>query len=155
MDIVRKTDEPVEVTEKPIDEQVSPQQSTQDEKLSFVDKWYIWEVGGVLISAAAIMTIIALLLWLDGKEIPNWGYTTPATRVSAPKTISISFNSVLSWISVVGKIAILIPITKGLAQLKWVWFMQQERRLDDLEKFDSATRGLSGSARLLWRLKGR
>ena len=43
---------------------------------------------------------------------------------------------------------------KGLGQLKWVWFAESERRLDDLEKFDSATRGLTGSAKLLWRLKG-
>ena len=35
-----------------------------------------------------------------------------------------------------------------------MWFAESERRLDDLEKFDSATRGLTGSAKLLWRLKG-
>ncbi len=44
---------------------------------------------------------------------------------------------------------------KGLGQLKWVWFAEEERQLADLETFDNATRGLSGSAKLLWKLRGR
>jgi len=46
-------------------------------------------------------------------------------------------------------------LQKGLGQLKWVWFAEEERQLADLETFDNATRGLTGSAKLLWRLRGR
>jgi hypothetical protein len=36
-----------------------------------------------------------------------------------------------------------------------VWFAEQERQLSDFEKFENATRGLTGSAMLLWKLRGR
>jgi hypothetical protein len=87
------------------------------EKGSRVDSWYLWEVGGVILSAACLCTIVALLAWLNHKELPNWGIKTPEkvvpkTGITIPgKTLNLSLNSVISWISTVGKIAILIPIT--------------------------------------------
>lgn len=82
---------------------------------AWTDEWYVWEVGGVIGSAACLCVIVALLIWLDGKELPDWGYTTPSKTIKGKtipsKTIHISLNSVISWISTVGKIAILIPIT--------------------------------------------
>lgn len=151
------------VTEQPVKDHAShsAKECPDKRKKSLserLDDWYLWEVGGVILSAACIVTIVALLIWLDGKKLPRWGFTTPEKTVGnktiPEKRVDIALNSVISWISTIGKIAILIPITKGLGQLKWVWFSESERRLDDLEKFDSATRGLTGSAKLLWRLKG-
>jgi hypothetical protein len=164
MATVEKAATSVNVTERPLDKYETARSSTEspiegkETTGSKVDDWYLWEVGGVILSAACIMAIVGLLIWLDKRRIPHWGFTTPEKTINGKiipaKTVNISLNSVISWISTVGKIAILIPITKGLGQLKWVWFAEQERRLDDLEKFDSATRGLTGSAKLLWRLKG-
>lgn len=71
------------------------------------------------------------------------------------KTVSVAVNSVISWLSTVAKILVLLPITRGLAQLKWVWFAQEARQLKDMDAFESASRGLTGSVMLLWKLKGR
>jgi hypothetical protein len=123
------------------------------------DDWWLWELLGIVMSAAAIAAIIGLLIDMDGKKVPNWGFTMKSRTVGGKfipeKTVNISLNSVISWISTVGKICILIPITKGIGQLKWVWFSEQERQLSDFEKFENATRGLTGSVMLLWKLRGR
>lgn len=89
------------------------------------DDWWIWEIIGVVVSAAAICAIIGLLIRVDGKKLENWGFTIPDKTIRGKfipgRTIVISLNSVISWISTVGKICILIPITKGIGQLKCEW----------------------------------
>jgi hypothetical protein len=86
------------------------------------DDWWIWEIIGVVMSAAAICAIIGLLSTLNGKHLPNWGFKikerTIRGKIIPERTINIALNSVISWISTVGKICILIPITKGIGQLK-------------------------------------
>jgi len=86
------------------------------------DDWWIWEIIGVVMSAAAICAIIGLLASLDGQKLPNWGFTIPEKtirgKIIPERTVIIGLNSVISWISTVGKICILIPITKGIGQLK-------------------------------------
>jgi hypothetical protein len=111
---------PVTITEKPVANHAKetteaitlPEKKTLSSRL---DDWYAWEVLGVLLSAACILTIVALLLWLDKKPLPQWGFTTPEKTVGGKiipeKRVNIALNSVLSWISTVGKICILIPIT--------------------------------------------
>jgi hypothetical protein len=96
-------------------ENCSEEECITANKPSRIDAWYLWELGGVIGSAACICAIIGLLASLDGKKLPNWGATTPEKTINGKlipaKTINVSLNSVISWISTVGKIAILIPIT--------------------------------------------
>jgi len=91
------------------------------------DDWWIWEIIGVVVSAAAIFAIIGLLIRVDGKKLENWGFTIPDKTIRGKfipgRTVVISLNSVISWISTVGKICILIPITKGIGQLKCEWLL--------------------------------
>jgi hypothetical protein len=86
------------------------------------DDWWIWELIGVVMSAAAICAIIGLLIQMNGKKLPNWGIKIKERTIKGKfipeKTVNIALNSVISWISTVGKICILIPITKGIGQLK-------------------------------------
>ncbi|KAK2017190.1 hypothetical protein LZ32DRAFT_600802, partial [Colletotrichum eremochloae] len=56
-------------------------------------------------------------------------------------------------LSVLGSTCAMIPVTKSLGQLKYLWFMEQDRKLADLEVFDSASRGKVGSAMLIWKLR--
>lgn len=126
------------------------------------EDWWKWELLGVFGSALCFAGIIIMLSKLDNNPLPTWAsardYCIKVPKTSISKCYSskgVSVNSVMSWMSTVAKICVLIPITKGLGQLKWVWFAEKERTLADLETFDSATRGLSGSALLVWRLKGR
>ncbi|CAK1364215.1 unnamed protein product [Cercospora beticola] len=50
---------------------------------------------------------------------------------------------------------VLIPVTSGLSQLKWVWFAQKRRTMSDLRYFDSASRGIIGSLALIFEQQGR
>lgn len=118
-----KQAEPVTVTEKPVGDHASNSEelSPPQEKKSFssrLDDWYLWEIAGIVLSAACILTIIGLLIWLNKKPLPQWGFTTPEKTINGKiipeKRINIALNSVISWISTVGKICILIPITVSL-----------------------------------------
>jgi hypothetical protein len=126
------------------------------------EDWWKWELVGVFGSLFALIGIVILLSKLNNKPLPSWAspqdYCVKVPKTSITKCYGskgVSVNSVISWFSTVAKICVLIPITKGLGQLKWVWFAEKERTLADLETFDSATRGLAGSALLVWKLKGR
>lgn len=126
---------------------------------SYTDDWWLWEVTGIVGSALAIGGIVLLLALLDGKVKPKWGISIPdhkiGNKIIYGRTIEVTLNSIISILSTAAKICVLIPVTKGLGQLKWVWFSQRERVLADFEKFENATKGLTGSALLLWRLRGR
>jgi hypothetical protein len=102
--------------------------------------YWMWELFGAVGSAVALIGIVITLRVFDGKRQPSWQ--------------GVSLNSVISWISTIAKVFVLMPITSGLGQLKWVWFAKGKQPLSDLQIFDSATRGISGSVQLLWRLKG-
>jgi hypothetical protein len=126
------------------------------------EDWWKWELIGVFGSALALIGIVLMLSKLNNKPLPSWAspqdYCVKIPKTSITKCYGskgVSVNSVISWFSTVAKICVLIPITKGLGQLKWVWFAEKRRTLADFETFDSATRGLTGSALLLWTLKGR
>ncbi|TKA63621.1 hypothetical protein B0A49_08905, partial [Cryomyces minteri] len=115
------------------------------------DDWWLWEVIGVVGSAAALIGMVILLNHFNHKEQPVWAYTY---NKKTDQALHVSLNSILSILGTVARICVLIPVTKGLGQLKWVWFAEKERVLTDFDKFEAATRGLTGSAMLMWRLRG-
>jgi len=118
--------------------------------------WWIWEMLGVVISGVAIAGMAILLKCFNGKPSPNWSYTYSGPGALNGKSAHISFNAILSILSTVVRIFLLIPITRGLAQLKWVRLAEKERALADLNDFDQASRqGLLNSVKLVWTLKGR
>ncbi|KAK4148397.1 hypothetical protein C8A00DRAFT_39041 [Chaetomidium leptoderma] len=82
------------------------------------------------------------VLWrYDGQRIPDWG--------------SLSFNTLISILAVVSKMAALYGATSAISQLKWVWLTEHGKNLIDYKTFDSGSRGVSGAAMLAWTLKGR
>ena len=168
--MVTKEDRYLNITEREVPPEEGPAQGIADRPPRInrapsardviqTDDWWLWELIGILISAAALSGIAGLLLALDDKPLPYWSHTTPAMKIGSitipSKTTAITPNSLLSLLSTVGRICVLIPITKGLAQLKWVWFAEQESTLSDFEAFDNATRGLTGSMFLMWKLRFR
>jgi uncharacterized membrane protein len=111
------------------------------------DDWWIWELFGVVVSAIAIVGIAILLFFFNGKPAPRWSHYIYHGQ---------SFNAILSALSIVARICLLIPITRGLAQLKWVWFAEKRRVLTDLTYFEAASnQNLLNSFKLARRLKGR
>lgn len=120
------------------------------------DSW-IWEIIGIVGSALGLIGIAVLLHVFDGFPVPKWSYSYQGRfAILKDKAAHVSFNSILSILSTAVRILLLIPITRGLAQLKWVWMAEDRRILADLAYFEGASRGaLLDSFKLVWRLKGR
>lgn len=121
--------------------QEKAESNTPGDAASRLDYWWGWDILALSFALAVLVAIIVILCVFDGKEQPNWRY--------------ISLNTLLSWLSTVGKACILFPASATLSQLKWVWFAERKRPLSDLRVFDSASRGIYGSAELLWALRMR
>jgi len=121
---------------------------------AFGSFYYGWEAFGIFASGAAIVAIALIVRHFDGQKNPIW--TSPVVGHKAdgsPREFTLTLNSLLSIISTFGSTCAMIPITKGLGQLKYLWFLDKDRTLADLETFDSASRGKAGSAQLLWKLR--
>ena len=152
-----------------VDEEKGSPSSTitsKEGRRSSLGEWWIFESVGIVGSLLALAGIIALVAALDNKPLPWW---SQAHTVCAPAKITqhlpggytlcgkvtVSVNSLIAWLSTGAKILVMIPLASSLGQLKWVYFSQQERNLSDLQKFDSAARGFTGSLALAWTLRGR
>ena len=122
-----------------------PQKAT-----SFFGAWYyVWEAFGILIAGTSIIAIDFVVNHFDGNEVPD-------CTVSAPgrfKPFRLTINPLLSILLVLGSICAMIPVSKGLGQLYYLCVMEQDRRLADLEVFDSDSGGKVGSAQLIWKLR--
>lgn len=105
----------------------------------FHDWWA--EILCCLIIIAAMGAIIAIVYPHQNLPLPEWPY-------------NISINSLLAVIVVAMKTAMLLVTAEGLSQLKWAWF-KRRRPLQDLTRYDRASRGPWGSLLLLWTLRGR
>lgn len=80
--------------------------------------------------------IVSILVYFDGQTKPEWGY-------------SINLNTLVALLSTIARAFILVTVAGVLGQAKWLWFLQQSRPLSHLEQFDVASRGWTGSFRLL------
>ncbi|KAJ5179462.1 Protein of unknown function DUF3176 [Penicillium capsulatum] len=102
---------------------------------------FIWEVLAILVSTGLMVAIIVILARFDGQPQPTWNH--------------VSFNSVISWLSTISKGCVIYAVKEGLGQLKWAWFSQSTRPMFDLRTFDAASRGVYGSAELIWSLRAK
>src|SRR6266702_3902951 len=105
---------------------------------SKTDDWWVWELLGVLGSALAISGLCILLKKFDKHPLPRWSYTYEG-KIARFKgdAAHITLNSIIEAISIAARLCLLIPITRGLSQLKWVWFAEKERTLTDLRCFEA------------------
>lgn len=97
----------------------------------------------LLACIAFVGTLIALFATLDqyrDKPSPDW-----------PEWLSL--NSIIAIYMVLLKSCVLLVASEGLGQLKWTWFAKNTRPLYDLARYDNATRGPWGAAKLVWRLQ--
>ncbi|KAK0658496.1 hypothetical protein QBC41DRAFT_331942 [Cercophora samala] len=81
-------------------------------------------------------------------------------RPSEEMYLGVTLNTILAFLTSLAKVAFLVPIAEGLAQLKWIWFLSpvgrpaKYRPLLDFQVFDDAMRGGIGGVRLLFGFKG-
>ncbi|KAK1837182.1 hypothetical protein QBC39DRAFT_325960 [Podospora conica] len=86
--------------------------------------------------------IIGVLKAYDGHSLADW-------------PLAISLNALVAFLEALCRVALVVPLMEGMAQLKWNWFARAERPLSDFRVIDDAIRGPVGSAKLLAKQKGR
>lgn len=97
-----------------------------------LDTW-LWEVVSMVFSSLCFIAIFGILLAYDQKESPIF-----------PQGLLL--NAIVSILSTGSKSSLIIVIGKCIGQLKWIWFHDENKRpLNDLQSFDSASRGPLGS----------
>jgi Protein of unknown function (DUF3176) len=96
------------------------------------------EVAALTISVLATTTIVGLLIKYDNKPVPTW-------------TRKFSLNGVISLLSAVATLGIAECVQHSLGQLKWVRFAEGACKLNDIQEYDSASRGPRGALKMLVR----
>ncbi|KAF2088718.1 hypothetical protein K490DRAFT_55353 [Saccharata proteae CBS 121410] len=102
--------------------------------------WWLFELSSWVLSAIFLAVIIAVLATCDNKPLPEWPF-------------SITLNTFLSVFASLMKACMVIPLTEGISQLKWLWF-NKAGKLKDIQTFDEASRGTWGSVKLLVSTRG-
>jgi hypothetical protein len=100
------------------------------------------EISGCFLGIVCLAVIVAVLKTFDGRGLTDWPLT-------------VSLNTVVAFLTTICQVALAVPLTEGLSQLKWNSFARGEKPLADFQTFDDARRGPVRSAMLLYRRKGR
>ncbi|KAK3688258.1 hypothetical protein B0T22DRAFT_148882 [Podospora appendiculata] len=100
------------------------------------------ELCASVLVLAMLSAVVGTVRSNQDKPLPQWPY-------------NLSINTLISIYFTILKAAMCFVLSGGLGQLKWAWFEQAAHPLDDLAKFDNASRGPWGSAVLLCRLRRR
>ena len=106
----------------------------------FLETWWL-EVSCCVLFVSALVAIVVTIYPYEGRPLPRWPYR-------------LSINTLISIYVVVLKAAMLLVATEGLSQLKWRWF-DRNRPLNDLLRYDDASRGPWGALMLVGWLRGR
>lgn len=91
-----------------------------------------------------IGALVFVLHFYDGQEAPKFGSAFGA---------SLTLNTVTAILSTAAKAALLYPVAECVGQLKWIWFSQDYRQLQDMSMFENASRGIRGGLELLWKTR--
>jgi hypothetical protein len=104
--------------------------------------WWWWELAAAIFSIVCLGAMVAVLAAIDNKPSSDWKIFS----------VDLTPNALIALLAILSKASLLAPTTEAISQLKWLHFLSQDRRLGDLQLFDRASRGLAGSACLLWSL---
>jgi hypothetical protein len=105
-------------------------------------KHWVAEILGCVVGVVCLAVVAAVLKTFDGRGLADW-----------PMTVSL--NTLVAFLTAICQVALAVPLTEGLSQLKWNSFARGEKPLVDWETFENAKRGPVGSAVLLGKRKGR
>jgi len=110
--------------------------------LRYCKRW-LAEISCCLLGVVCLAVIVAVLKKFEGRSTSDWPLT-------------VSLNTVVAFLVAVCQVALAVPLTEGLAQLKWNAFARGEKPLVDFVTFEDARRWpVFGGAMLLCRRKGR
>lgn len=105
-----------------------------------IQESWITEFVALIVSAGAIAAIAGLLSKYNEQQLPSWD--------------GVSLNSLVSWLTTAAGICMGYVAGTSIAQLKWVWFAQEARKMEDMRLFNAAG-GVAGALELLLKLRVR
>jgi hypothetical protein len=97
------------------------------------------ETCSCLFALLSLAGLIATLHAHQNRPLPQW-----------PQLVNI--NSIVSLFSILIRAGVGVVLAEGISQSKWQWF-RKARKLSDMERFDSASRGAWGSVLLIFGLR--
>ncbi|KAF2828887.1 hypothetical protein CC86DRAFT_454524 [Ophiobolus disseminans] len=103
---------------------------------------WAFEIFAVVVSAASIVAIVAVLYRENGKPLSAW-------------KIGISLNTVVATLGTLARTNLAFAISSCVGQQKWSWFQRKSDKITAFERFDEATRGPLGGAKLFFWLRFR
>ena len=103
--------------------------------------WWIKELSTLPNSLSSLLCIILTLRIYDGRPLPSW-------------PLSITINSMVSTFSTIMGMTLLMPLTEGISQAKWLWF-RNYHPLSDMEVYNRGSQGPWGALEMLWIVRWR
>ncbi|OAL43622.1 hypothetical protein IQ07DRAFT_592957 [Pyrenochaeta sp. DS3sAY3a] len=104
------------------------------------DYGWTWEIAAVVASFGSLAAVVAILSTMESQASSRW-------------TFFISLNATVAVFITAAKSLALLAIGACISQAKWIHFRRSRRRLEELELFESASRGPLGSVVLLSRVR--
>lgn len=104
------------------------------------DYGWTWEIAAVVASFGSLAAVATILSTMESQASSRW-------------TFFISLNATVAVFITAAKSLALLAIGACISQSKWIHFRGSRRRLEELELFESASRGPLGSLVLLSRVK--
>lgn len=83
-----------------------------------VQPW-IPEAAWCLLAIALLISLAIVLSRFDNQALPEW-------------PLGLTLNTVAALLATICRSMIVIPITEGISQLKWNWFVTSEQALQDI-----------------------
>jgi hypothetical protein len=102
-------------------------------------------------SVASLLIFMAILIKLYKMDDSVYG---AAAAMKDDKTKRPHIFPILAISSAIMRASMLLPVATAIGQLRWSWF-RSSRRLIDIERFDEASRGIIGSAKLMFYVRFR
>ncbi len=104
--------------------------------VSLFVNWWMGELLAILLSTIALLAIVVILRKYNDHPPPALPHNVP-------------LNLVIATLATVSKSSLLLVMASAIGQFKWLWMSSKQRRLQDLQVFDEATRGPLGASKLL------
>ncbi|OTB06455.1 hypothetical protein M426DRAFT_20909 [Hypoxylon sp. CI-4A] len=111
---------------------LSPSSKSKHQVISTRGNNWNWEVGALILSCSALITLIVLLIYVDGRPLSQWNG-------------AISLNTVISGLGAISRASLGFSISSCLGQIKWNWFKKRPDNLITFDRIDDASRGAWGS----------
>ena len=100
------------------------------------DTW-VFEVLAFIVTFLSLVCLIMLLKYFDQQPIFKWH--------------GVSLNTIVSVLSsTLIKPMLMLTVSAGISQWKYIAFSNTKTRLIQFDRLDSASRGALGSLELLW-----